>query len=207
MDLSSPKSYRVAKYLLKNGASSQSKIAKETKVAIGYVNEVIHELSDQNIVAIEYGKCSLVDYVRLLEKIGFDRPFKKLQATDFRLPTRTITESEERLATFCNSRGIRYAFSVFSGLKHYFEYHISYPTVHIYVEKPSELFEMEKGQGVIQVVVLYEDRPDIFNESTKKRDHYVCDEAQIIIDLFTSGVGRDAAIKYYRDSIWKPEKS
>jgi hypothetical protein len=176
-------------------------------VAIGYVNEVIHELFDQNIVTIEYGKCSLVDYVRLLEKIGFDRPFNKLRITDFRLPTRTITETEERLATFCDNRGIRYAFSVFSGLKHYYEYHISYPTVHIYVDKPSELFEMEKGEGVIPVVVLYEDRPDIFNESSTMKNRHVCDEIQIIIDLFTSGIGRDAAIKYYRDSIWNTEKS
>ena len=77
-------------------------------MAIGYVNEVIHELSGQNIVTIKYGKCSLVDYVRLLEKIGFDRSFNKLRITDFRLPTRTITETEERLATFCGNRGIRY---------------------------------------------------------------------------------------------------
>jgi len=206
LDLSSLKSYRVAKYLLKNKVSSQSKISKETRVAIGYVNEVIHELFDQNIVTIEYGKCSLVDYVRLLEKIGFDRPFKKLRITDFRLPTRTITETEERLATFCDNRGIRYAFSVFSGLKHYYEYHISYPTVHIYVDKPSELLQIEKGEGVIPVVILYEDRPDIFNESSTMKNRHVCDETQIIIDLFTSGIGRDAAIKYYRDSIWKTEK-
>ena len=207
MNLSSQKSYRVAKYLLKNRVSSQSKISKETKVAIGYVNEVIHELSDQNIVTIEYGKCSLVDYVRLLEKIGFDRPFQKLRVTEFRLPTRTITETEERLATYCDNRGLRYAFSVFSGLKYYYEYHISYPTVHIYVDKPSELLQMEKGEGVIPVVVLYEDRPDIFDESTMMKNRHVCEETQIIIDLFTSGIGRDAAIKYYRDSIWKPEKS
>jgi hypothetical protein len=207
LNLSSLKAYRVAKYLLKNRVSSQSNISKETRVAIGYVNEVIHELFDQNIVTIEYGKCSLVDYVRLLEKIGFDRPFNKLRITDFRLPTRTITETEERLATFCDNRGIRYAFSVFSGLKHYYEYHISYPTVHIYVDKPSELFEMEKGEGVIPVVVLYEDRPDIFNESSTMKNRHVCDEIQIIIDLFTSGIGRNAAIKYYRDSIWNTEKS
>jgi len=65
---------------------------------------------------------------------------------------------------------------------------------------------MEKGEGVIPVVVLYEDRPDIFIESSAMKNRHVCDEIQIIIDLFSSGVGRDEAIKYYRDSIWKTEK-
>lgn len=65
---------------------------------------------------------------------------------------------------------------------------------------------MEKGEGVIPVVVLYEDRPDILIESSTMKNHNVCDEIQIIIDLITRGIGRDAAIKYYRDSIWKTEK-
>jgi len=38
------------------------------------------------------------------------------------------------------------------------------------------------------------------------KNRYICDETQIIIDLFTSGIGKDAAINYYRDSIWKTEK-
>lgn len=49
------------------------------------------------------------------------------------------------------------------------------------------------------------DQTFLINHLPMKNRH-VCDETQIIIDLFTSGIGRDAAIKYYRDSIWKTEK-
>lgn len=203
MNLSSPKSYRVAKFLLGNRISSQTEISHETGVAIGYVNEVVHELFDLNIVNIGYGKCTLIDHVKLLEKISFDRTFKKLIFKEFRLPTSSIKDTESNLVYFCESRNIEYAFSVFSALKHYYEYHINYPTVHIYMKNPLEITELEKGEGVIPVIVLKLDRQDILTNSIKRNNQKVCDKIQLVIDLYSSGIGRDAAIKFYRDLIWK----
>ena len=205
MNLSSPKSYRVVKYLLGNRISSQTEISNETGVAIGYVNEVVHELFDLNMVNIGYGKCTLIDHVKLLEKISFDRKFKKLLFKEFRLPTSSIKDTEVTLVNFCESRNVEYAFSVFSALKHYYEYHINYPTVHIYVKNPIVITELEKGEGVIPVIVLKPDRQDILKDSTKRNNQKVCDKIQLVIDLYSSGIGRDAAIKFYRDSIWKNE--
>lgn len=205
MNLSSSKSYRVATYLLSNRASSQTEISFETGVAIGYVNEVVHELADINIVNIEYGECTLIDHVKLLEKIGFDRAFRKLLFKEYRLPTISIRDTETKLVQFCKSRKIEYAFSVFSALKHYYEYHINYPTVHIYLKNPEDILELEKGEGVIPVIVLKPDRQDIFKKSIIRDNQKICDKIQVLIDLYTSGIGRDAAIKFYRDSIWKSE--
>ena len=205
MNLSSPKSYLVAKFLLGNRISSQTEISNETGVAIGYVNEVVHELFDLNMVNIGYGKCTLIDHVKLLEKMSFDRKFKKLLFKEFRLPTSSIKDTEFALVNFCESRNVEYAFSVFSALKHYYEYHINYPTVHIYMNNPLEITELEKGEGVIPVIVLKPDRQDILKNSIKLNNQKVCDKIQLVIDLYSSGIGRDAAIKFYRDSIWKTE--
>ena len=185
--------------------SSQTELSHETGVAIGYVNEVVHALFDLNIVNIEYGKCTLIDHVKLLEKISFDRTFKKLVFKEFRLPTSSIKDTESNLVNFCESRNVEYAFSVFSGLKHYYEYHITYPTVHIYMKNPLEITEIEKGEGVVPVIVLKPDRQDILKNSIKRDNQKVCDKIQLVIDLYSSGIGRDAAIKFYRDSIWKSE--
>jgi len=203
MNFSSLKSYLVAKHLLGNRVSSQIDISRETGVAIGYVNEVVHELSSLDIVKVEYGKCTLLDHVKLLDKISSDRSFKKLQCDEFRLPTSTIDETEIILSKFCESRGIGYAFSVFSALRSYYEYHISYPSIHIYIENLSRFQEIEKGEGVVPVIVLKPDRPDILQNSMRRNGYSVCDRIQVLIDLYASGIGRDAAIRFYRDSIWK----
>jgi len=205
LNLSAIKSYRVANYLLTNQDSSQIDISQKTGVSIGYVNEVVHELANLNVVNIKYGKCILENPVKLLEKISFDRPFRKLCYLQLRLPTLSIKETENTLIHFCRLSKIKYAFSVFSALKNYYEYHISYPSVHIYLNNPQKIHEIEKGEGIIPVFILKPDRPDIIKNSLIRNNQNVCDKTQVIIDLYSSGIGRDAAIKYYRDTVWKKE--
>lgn len=203
MNLKSKKSYRIAKYLLLNRVTSQTEISIKTNVAIGYVNEVLHYLSDMDIAKIDYGETKLLDYAKLLDKISFDRTFKKIIKEIIRLPTSTIKETENMLKAFCYNNKIKYAFTGFSGLRYYYEYHINYPMVHIYIQNPNDILNFEKGEGVIPVVLLKPDRSDIISESKKVNNVNICEKIQIIIDLYSSGIGRDAAIKYYRDSIWK----
>ena len=203
MNLSSIKSYHVAKYLLNHQLSSQTEISKGTDVAIGYVNQIVHELSNLNMIRVEYGKCVLQDYAKLLEKISFDRPFNSLKNDELRLPTSSIKVTEQALAQYCRINNTGYAFTSFSALKHYYEYHISYPTIHIYVENPRVIQGIEKGEGAIPVIILKSDRPDILTDSVTMGDYQVCEKIQVIIDLYSSGIGRDAAIRFYRDSIWK----
>lgn len=205
MNLKSIKSYRVAKYLLSNRVSSQTEISKETRVAIGYVNEVLHYLEDLDIVRVKYGESTLLDYARLLDKISMDRSFKKIIKKNFRLPTSSIVETENALKRYCTNNKIGYAFTGFSGLRRFYEYHISYPMVHVYIGDLDALDELEKGEGVVPVLVLRPDRPDIFSDSFRVNDAVVCEEMQVLIDLYSSGLGRDAAIRYYRDMVWKKE--
>jgi hypothetical protein len=133
--------------------------------------------------------------MKLLEKISFDRSFKKLEIDNFRLPTISVIETEKYLVRFFNSLNIKYCFTGFSGLKHYFEYHISYPLIHIYIPNTVTLNKIERGEGAIPVIALKPDRNEIFNEAKKFQNIYVCDKTQVAIDLFSSGIGRDAAIK------------
>lgn len=203
MNLKSVKSYRVVKYILNHGVTSQTEVSRETNVAVGYVNEVLHELESLNIVSIEYGKTTLLDYAKLLDKISYDRSFNKIIKETIRLPTSTIKETEKNLQTFCDNNQIKYAFSGFSALKHYYEYHINYPIVHIYLENTDDLDSLEKGEGTIPTVILNPDRSDIFMNSAQMNNTNLCDKIQVIIDLYSSGLGRDAAIKFYRDIIWQ----
>ncbi len=205
MNLKATKSYQVAKYLLLHQVASQTEVSQSTNVAIGYVNEVLHYLSDLDIVKIEYGETRLQNYARLLEKISMDRPMKNLIQKTIKLPTSTIKETENTLQQYCNRNQIQYAFTGYSALRHLYEYHINYPTVQIYTPQPNDLSNIEQGEGVVPVNILKPDRPDIMKNTTTINNVPICDKIQIIIDLYSSGVGRDAAIKYYRDTIWKHE--
>jgi len=194
MKLTSKKAYQVVRYILLNQEFSQRKIARETDVSLGYVNEVINYLMAINIVTKTTKNYVLWDKVKLLEKISLDRPFTSLIIDRFRLPTTTIQETETAITNTLQNK--KYALTAFSGLRRYFEYHIGYPTVHFYLEDITALNLIERGEGAIQVIALRPDLENIILERKKINNSYVCDKQQIIIDLFSSGTGRDAAIKF-----------
>jgi len=196
LNFTSKKAYKVAKYLLGNIKTSQREIHRETGVSLGYVNEIINYSLDIGVLKREKGYYAVDDPVRLLEKIGFDRPFKGLETNIFRLPAISIAESESLLIEQLESNDLKYTFTAFSGLRRYFEYHISYPLIHIYVENSSVTKVVEQGEGAVPVIILKADRPDIWKDSKRVKESHVCDQVQVIIDLFSSGIGRDAAIKF-----------
>jgi hypothetical protein len=194
MKLTSKKAHQVIRYILINQEFTQRKIARETNVSLGYTNEVINYLKATGIVTKTTKNYLLWDKVKLLEKISLERPITTLVMDRLRLPTTTIQETENILARTLQDSD--YAFTAFAGLRRYYEYHIGYPIIHLYIEDEARLGQIERGDGAIQVIAL---RPDLENiiYNRKKVNHiYVCDKIQIIIDLFSIGTGRDAAIKF-----------
>ena len=196
MRLTSKKSYKVIKHILEHPETSQLELSKETEVALGHVNKIINYLYDLNMVSKRPRSCILKDPVRLLEKIGFERPLKRLEAATFRLPTTSIAETEEIIDKTFDMNSIDYALTSFSGLRRYYEYHISYPSIHAYVSDPEIVRKIERGEGAIPVTLLEPDRPDILAEAREIDGLRACDRVQIVIDLFSNGYGRDAAMKF-----------
>lgn len=196
MKLTSLKSYRVIRFLLEHPVSSQLEISRKTEVALGYVNKIVNYLYDINIVAKKSRRCILREPIRLLELISFERPLKWLEVASFRLPTTSIIKSEELIGNICQKHQVGYAFTVFSGLRRYFEYHISYPSVHVYVDDEEVVERIERGEGAVPIILLKPDRPDILAGSSEIEGYGVCDRIQIIVDLFSGGLGRDAAMKF-----------
>lgn len=196
MKLTSLKSYRVIRFLLEHPVSSQLEISRKTEVALGYVNKIVNYLYDINIVAKKSRRCILREPIRLLELISFERPLKWLEVASFRLPTTSIIKSEELIGNICKKHQVGYAFTVFSGLRRYFEYHISYPSVHVYVDDEEVVERIERGEGAVPIILLKPDRPDILAGSSEIEGYGVCDRIQIIVDLFSGGLGRDAAMKF-----------
>lgn len=195
--LTSKKTFQVVKYLLKNHETNQLRISKDTGVALGWTNKIINSLHDLNIVSKGSRQCKLEDPVRLLEAIANERPLKHLTTASFRLETTSIKEGEEILKEACQRNGARYALTVFSGLRRFHEYHIAYPSIHAYVANPNITNSIAHGQGPITLNLLQPDHSTILVDAKDIEGFLTCNPIQILIDLYCSGIGRDAAIKFW----------
>ncbi len=182
-------------YLLEHPRTNILEISKATNVSYGWSNEVINFLKDAGIVSVGWRRCAVVDAIRLLEILAFQRPFDKLVARSFNLEALSIAEGEKLLRESCQRKRFRYGLTVFSGLSRFMEYYITYPTIHAYVEDLRNSEQIPKGNGPISINLLSADHQNILESSVQVKGFSVCSRAQVIIDLFSSGLGRDAAIK------------
>jgi len=185
----------VIKHILADPEFSQREVSRETGVGLGYVNEVVNYLVSIGVV-YRRNHYTLGDPIRLLEKVSFDRPLASLEVSHFRMPTSAVDETERMISETLERDNVSYAFTGFSGLRRYFEYHISYPRVHFYVPDERGVVGLERGEGPVEVVALRADMDSILGEAEVVQGVQVCSREQVIVDLFSSGIGRDAAIKF-----------
>lgn len=196
MKLTSSKSYKVAKYLLAHKDTNQLEISRETGVAYGWTNEVVNFLYDRGIVSKGWRRCELEDPLQLLEVIALERPLSGLVTSSFRLEALSVGEGEEVLRRVCGEHGISYGLTAFSGLKRYYEYYITFPEVHAYVSNEKVKNYIVHGRGPISLSLLVPDQASILEETETRDGFSVCSPVQVVVDLFCSGAGRDAAIKF-----------
>ena len=195
MRLTSPKAYKVVKYLLGHKKTNQLEISRETGVAYGWTNEVVNFLYDRGIVSKGWRQCELENPLQLLEVIALERPLNKLVKSSFRLEVLSVVEGEELLRRACEEHGVKYGLTVFSGLRKLYEYYITFPEVHAYVSDQKMENYVPHGRGPITLSLLYPDQRGILEDTRNIEGLSVCSPVQVVIDLFCSGVGRDAAIK------------
>ena len=195
MKLTSPKAYKVVNYLLEHKKTNQLEISRETEVAYGWTNDVVNFLGDRGIVSKGWRRCELEDPLQLLEVIALERPLNKLVKSSFRLEVLSAAEGEELLRRSCEEQGVRYGLTVFSGLRRFYEYYITFPEIHAYVSDEGIENFILHGRGPITLSLLYPDQGGILEETRNLEGFSVCSPVQVVIDLFCSGVGRDAAIR------------
>jgi hypothetical protein len=196
MKLTSPKAYEVVKHLLVQKETNQSAISRETGVAYGWTNEVVNFLYDRGIVSKGWRRCELEDPLQLLEVLALERPLNRLVKSSFRLEALSVTEGEELLKQVCEEQGLRFGLTVFSGLRRYYEYYITFPEIHAYVSDASVVSLISHGRGPITLSLLHPDQGSILQETRNVEGFSVCSPVQVVVDLFCSGAGRDAAIKF-----------
>lgn len=195
MKLTSPKAYEIVKYLLKHKETNQFYISRKTGVSYGRTNEVINFLYDRGIVSKYWRRCELDEPLQLLEFIALERPLDKLARSSFQLEVSSIADGEELLKRACEKTNATYGLTVFSGLRRFYEYYITFAEIHAYVSAEEVKNLISSGKGPITLKLLTPDQQSILKETIRVEGFSVCSPIQVVIDLFCSNIGRDAAVK------------
>ncbi len=199
--LTSPQTYKVVAYLLTHPQTSQIEISRKAGVSRNLVNHVISEIEAPGIVAQRgKGHLELSDSLRLLEVLSTERPLSKLVVSEVRTEESEISKIERMVRNAVVHTG-GYALTAFSALAKYVEYYITYPSVHVYSQKPLELANrIPRGRGDVTIQVLSPDSELILQNARRIKEFVLVEPVQVVIDLFClGGAGRDGAMKLYEE--------
>jgi biotin operon repressor len=199
--LTSPQTYKIISYFLAHPQSSQIEISRKTRTSRNLVNHVVNALKSPGIATQKSkGHLELSDPLRLLEVLSTERPLIKLVVKDIRTEESKVS-MVERLVRNAAVNGGLYAFTAFSALSRHIEYYITYPTVHVYSEKPTQIADqIPAGRGDVTIQILKPDSESIFQNARLLDGTMVVEPIQIVIDLFClSGAGRDGAMRLYKE--------
>jgi len=203
--LTAEQSYQIILFLLGTIRSSQTEISRFTGASKSQVNRLVTTLIDTGVMKyVEDRLLEVSDPIRLLDKIAFERPLSKLVKREIQLEYSEVDKVEDAIRNACKRSEIQYALTCFSALNKYHQYHITYPTVHLYTNEQAELeTKLPLGKGAIIVQMLVPDHEIIMQTARLKDGFNLVDPVQVIIDLFCLGsIGRDGAIK-----LWEVVKS
>jgi hypothetical protein len=186
--------------LLENPITYQRQIHRDLGTSIGWINKVVNSLCEAGIARKgKWRRIELEDPYALLDLLSWQRPLQRLLRATIRLEHTEITAAEKNLRGICLKSQLNYALTAFSGLSRYLAYYITFPTIHVYANKPKQLSQLlPKGRGPITIEILSTDYPDILKNVRNMDNFNIADPVQVVIDLFCLGsAGRDAATKLY----------
>jgi hypothetical protein len=188
----------VISYLLAHPDTSQIEIARELNTSADLVNHVTKELEFPGIVEQKSrGHLELKDPLRLLEALSVERPLSKLLLARIRTEQSDVHVVERAMADGRSAGD--YALTAFSALARYTQYYITYPTIHVYADRPGDIAKgIRPGRGDVAVDVLRPDSEAILHNARELEGVRVVEPIQAVIDLFClGGPGRDGALKLY----------
>jgi hypothetical protein len=196
--LYSPKAERVLRVLLNNSKRmwKVKNLADEAEVSLGQISNVKKLLEDREWLKIESDGFSLDKPEKLLSEWAENYRFRKNQVRDF-YSMKDIPEIEDALANFCQSKGVKYALTGFSGAARLAPA-VRYKRAFVYIEGSEETLasqlDLKKVTSGANVTLLIPYDEDVFYKSRQIDGISVASPVQIYLDLIGfRGRGEEAA--------------
>ena len=200
--LYAPKAERLLRVLLCNPGKKWKikKLADESGVSLGQASNVKRVLFDRELISGERGGFGLKDPAALLREWAENYDYRKNEVQEF-YSLKDVTDIENALAAYCNTRKIKYALTGFSGAARITPA-VRYKKAMVYAanlteEAFSELsLKAVKSGGNLLLFSPYDD--GVFYGSSKVNEIQVASEIQLYLDLQGfRGRGEEAAEVLY----------
>ena len=206
--LYAPKAERLLRVLLCNPGKKWKikELADESGVSLGQASNVKKVLFDRELISGERGGFSLKEPAALLREWTENYDYRKNEVQEF-YSLKSVTDSENALAAYCNNRKIKYALTGFSGAARIAPA-VRYKKAMVYAadlteEAFSELsLKAVKSGGNLLLFIPYDD--GVFYGSSKVNEIQVASEIQLYLDLQGfRGRGEEAAEVLYERIVGK----
>jgi len=200
--LYAPKAERLLRVLLCNPGKKWKikELAVESGVSLGQASNVKRVLFDRELISGERGGLSLIESAALLREWAENYDYRKNEVLEF-YSLKSVTDIENALAAYCNSRKIKYALTGFSGAARITPA-VRYKKAMVYATDLAEEAFLElslkavKSGGNLLLFTPYDD--GVFYGSSKVNEIQVASEIQLYIDLQGfRGRGEEAAEVLY----------
>ena len=172
----------------------------ESGVSLGQASNVKKKLFDRELISGKQGGFCLKDPVELLREWAENYDYRKNKVQEF-YSLKGVMEVENTLATYCNSKKVKYALTGFSGAAR-IEHAVRYKKAMAYAvdfdEEALSAVSLKpvKSGGNLLLFTPYDD--GVFYGSTRFNDIQVASEIQIYLDLQGfRGRGEEAAKMLY----------
>jgi hypothetical protein len=200
--LYAPKAERILRVLLCNPGKKWKikELAVESGVSLGQASNVKRILFDRELISGKRGGFFLKEPVALLRDWAENYDYRKNKVQEF-YSLKNVTDIENTLAAYCNSRKIKYALTGFSGAAR-IEPAVRYKKAMVYAADLAEdalsavSLKAVKSGGNLLLFTPYDD--GVFYGSSKMNEIQVASVIQLYLDLQGfRGRGEEAAEVLY----------
>jgi hypothetical protein len=200
--LYAPKAERILRVLLCNPGKKWKikELAVESAVSLGQASNVKRILYDRELISGKRGGFRLQDPITILREWAENYDYRKNKVQEF-YSLKRVTDLENALAAYCNSRKIKYALTGFSGAAR-IDPAVRYKKAMVYADGIDEdaisaiSLKRVKSGGNLLLFTPYDD--GVFYGSSKMKDLQVASVIQIYLDLRGfRGRGEEAAEALY----------
>jgi hypothetical protein len=187
----SEKSWKIIAALIKEKTTSIRHLSLIKNISYGWTHKTVQALLTQNVVVKKDNLISVSDVNKLLNGIGWERPFENLFIKEIKIKRNTAFDAAQYITDIANSAKIDCIFTSYTAAGLYTGYSIRGDIAYMYIKKTDVdrlteiLADRISDDGVI--VKLYSPDRDVFDDQRTLEGVKVVSPEQTLLDI--AGLG------------------
>lgn len=205
--LFAPKATRIIRAMLLDPLKgpTQSGLASDLKLSIGYVHTVLKKLLDQQYVFRERDKWYVADREGLLTAWANAYSFSLNTITSTLYTPESPEDFARRLDQYCSQKAINYALTLFAAARYRAPF-VSYPRLHAYFSGDIEDLIENLGLRIVSpganIILVSPYDEGVYDGSQRLEDCRIISDVQLYLDLVNfGGRGEDQAAELASEKI------